>query len=174
MLFYQRNMVRLRGEGFTLRPYRKTDIPALTKYLNNKKIYKNTLHIPYPYTKKNASTWIATCRRKSRGLRVAIEVEKEAVGGMGVMNVEGHKAELGYWLAEPYWNRGIMTKAVKLITEYCFSKMGFRRIYATTYTFNKASQRVLEKAGFVKEGLMQKNVQKNGKLYDNILFAKVK
>lgn len=95
-------------------------------------------------------------------------------GGIGLEKIEGHKAEIGYWLAEKYWGKGVMTAAVEVVTKYSFEKLGLRRIYARVFHFNKASIRVLEKAGFEKEGLLKREAQKDGKLIDSVLYAKTR
>jgi len=96
------------------------------------------------------------------------------VGGVGLRDVDGHKAEIGYWLAEAYWGRGITTEAVKLVVKYCFNRLKLRRLYAYVFPRNQASLRVLFKAGFKKEGLLKKNVVKNGKFFNDVLLAKVR
>jgi RimJ/RimL family protein N-acetyltransferase len=83
-------------------------------------------------------------------------------------------AEIGYFIGEPYWNKGIVTKAVKLITEYGFQHLGIIRIQTGVFEYNTASQRVLEKCGFVKEGVFRKSVIKQGKLWDEVRYAKLK
>ena len=107
-------------------------------------------------------------------MNFAIDIEGKVIGGIGLDNIEGHEAEIGYWLGQQYSGKGIMTSAVKLVTEYGFSRLGLSRIYAYVFTFNKASARVLEKAGYKYEGKLRKNVLKEGRLIDNLLFAKVK
>ncbi|MEM3593035.1 MAG: GNAT family protein, partial [Candidatus Micrarchaeia archaeon] len=90
------------------------------------------------------------------------------------MIIPNHKGKLGFWIAKEYRRKGIMTKAVKLATDYWFKKYRLKRIYANTRKWNKPSARVLEKAGFKFEGLIRKDVMKDGKYYDNLLFAKIR
>ena len=146
--------------------------------INNKKIYRNALNIPYPYTLKDAKDWITKNlkerrRKKPSMINFAIDINGEVVGGIGLKKVEGHKAEIGYWLAEKYWGQGIMTQAVKLVTGFGFKKLKLKRIYARAFSFNKASKRVLEKAGYKLEGILRKNTKKDNKFIDDYLFARI-
>jgi len=105
-------------------------------------------------------------------MNFVIDIKGEVAGSVGFNKIEGYKAEVGYWLARKYWGRGIMTKAVKLVTQFGFKKLKLRRIYAFVFTSNKASMNVLKKAGFKIEGLLKKNAKKGGKFLDDYLFAK--
>lgn len=172
-------MPTIRSKQFLLRPFRKGDEESLIKNINNKKIARNTSRIPYPYKKKDARFWInrnlkLQKKKKKTAINFAIDINGKVVGGIGFHKIEAHKAELGYWLGENYWGQGIMTSAVKLVTKYGFAKLGLRRIYADVFPFNKASVKVLEKAGYKYEGRLRKNVLKDNKPMDHLLFAKVK
>jgi len=169
----------IRSKEFILRPFRKGDETSLTGNISNRKIARNTLAIPYPYTLKAAGFWVRYNRalakkRKRPQFHFAIDIGGEVAGGMGLSHVNGHSAEIGYWLGENYWGRGIATGAVKLLTKYAFTGLGLRRVYAYVFSFNKASARVLEKAGYKFEGKLQKAVLKNGKPIDELVFAKVR
>ncbi len=169
----------IESKQFILRPFKQKDAQSLKKYINNEKIYKNTLHIPYPYTIKDARKWLKKVlkQRKKKNpnqINFAIDMDSQVVGSIGLKEIEGHKAELGYWLAEKHWGKGIMTEAVKIVTNFGFDKLGLRRIYAYVFTFNKGSIRVLEKAGYKQEGILKKHVKKEDKFMDDYLFAKVK
>lgn len=147
------------------------------KNINNKKIYRNTLRIKYPYTINGARSWIKRsmkARNRKSGFKWAIDINSEVAGGIGLVRIEGHQAEIGYWLAEKYWGQGIMTRAVRLVVNYGFNRLKLKRIFAYVFTFNKASQKVLFKSGFKKEGLLKKHAEKNGKYYDDYLYAKIK
>lgn len=165
---------------FTLRPFKKTDAKNIAKYINDQTIYNNTLRIPYPYKLKDANEWLARTlpqyrKRKPSKFYLAVEVKNEVVGFIGLMEIQGgHKAELGYWLARKHWKKGIMSEAVKEIVDYGFKKFGLVRIYAYVFPHNKGSQKVLIKNGFRKEGMLRKNIIKDGKYMDDILFAKIK
>jgi len=172
-------MTVIKSRHFILRPFRKGDEESLTKNINNKKIYRNTFCIPYPYTLKDAREWITKNlkemkNKKPKEINFVIDINSEVAGSIGFSKIEGHKAEIGYWLAEKYWGRGIMTQAVKLITKFGFEKLKLRRIYAHVFFFNKTLMRVLEKASYKFEGILRENVIKDSKLMDDHLFAKVK
>lgn len=172
-------MVTLKGKGFTLRNFRLSDAKDIQKNINNKKIYEPTLRIPYPYTLKHANDWLkrnmSSYRKKNKDrLHLAIVIDGEVVGSVGLIKIEGHKSEIGYWLGEKFWGQGIMTQAVKLLTKYGFENFGLKRITGHVFSSNKASARVLEKAGFKFEGKLRKHHFKDGKYIDALLYAKVK
>ncbi len=171
-------MLVIKSKKFILRPFRSTDAESLAKNINNKKIYRYTSCIPYPYTLKDARDYlkrIKTQTQKVTKLSLAIVIDNEVVGGVALDKIiKKHKAEIGYWLAEKYWGKGIITQAVKLLVSYAFKKLDLKRVYAFVYYSNKASARVLEKAGFKNEGFLRKHGKKDGKLMDLYMFGKVK
>ncbi len=164
---------------FTLRPFRKGDEASLQENINSRNVTRYTVSIPYPYTVKHARAWIArnlALYRKKQKTEVhfVIDIGGKVAGSVGLRYIEGHKAELGYWLAEKHWGRGIMTEAVRLASRYAFQQLGLRRLYATAFTSNKASTRVLEKSGFRVEGKLRRFHKKGGRLFDALLYAKVR
>lgn len=171
---------RIKAKGFVLRPYRKSDAISLAKNINDRTISWNTLSVPYPYALKDARAWIAKClkenrKRNAETISFVIDIDGEVAGAIGFHHlVRGHKTEVGYWLARKYWGKGIMTNALKLLTNFGFRKMGLRRIYANVFVFNKGSMRVLEKCGYVREGIRKKVVKKGGKFIDDVLYAKTR
>jgi len=172
-------MAIIKSKHFILRPFKKGDEKSLAENINNKKIYRNTLRVPHPYTLKDGKEWVKknlkeAKKKKPQMINFVIDINRGVAGSVGFDKIEGHKAEIGYWLAEKYWGRGIMTEAAKLTTKFGFEKLKLRRIYAYVFSFNKASMKVLEKAGYKFEGILRKNVIKNGKFIDDYLFAKVK
>ncbi|MDP2966797.1 MAG: GNAT family N-acetyltransferase [bacterium] len=172
-------MVIIHSKKFIFRPFRKGDENSLIENINNKKIAKNTLTIPYPYKMKDARFWINRSlklnkKKKKTEINFAIDIGGKVVGGIGFNKIQEHCAEIGYWLGEKYWGQGIMTAAVKLATKYAFEKLGLRRIYAFVFLSNKASARVLRKAGFKYEGKLRKHVLKGNRFLDDLLFAKIK
>ena len=167
------------SKKFVLRLYKRGDEKSLAKNINDKKVYRNTLSIPYPYTLKDAKEWITKnlkeAKKKNPGeINFVIDIDNEVAGSVGISKIKGHKAEIGYWLAEKYRNKGIMTKAVNLATKFGFDKLKLKRIYAHVFLFNKASRQVLKKAGYKFEGTLKKNNKKDNKFLDDYLFAKVK
>ncbi|MBI2559124.1 GNAT family N-acetyltransferase [Candidatus Woesearchaeota archaeon] len=172
-------MAVIKSKKFVIRPYKKGDEILLQRNINDKAVCKYTLRIPYPYTIKEAKDWISRCIKSKNGknkkeIHFAIDVNGEVIGGMGFIKIEKHKAEIGYWLGKKYWNRGIMTEAVKLMVNFGFKKLKLVRIYAQIFSKNRRSARVLEKNGFRFEGLLRKEIYKNNKLSDAILYAKIK
>ena len=104
-----------------------------------------------------------------------IDVGQSAVGGVGIrigQDVHRHVAELGFWLGQEFWGHGIMTEVVPAFVDYCFENFSLHRIYAEPFANNAASARVLEKAGFILEGRLRKNVLKDGKILDSLLYSK--
>jgi ribosomal-protein-alanine N-acetyltransferase len=153
------------------------DADKLAHYANNRKIWLNMRDgFPHPYTLENARQFLDNVSQQNPMTYFAIATHKEAIGGIGItLNKDVHRltAELGYWLAEPYWGRGIMTEAVKAFSDYCFDEFGLLRIYAEPYATNEASCHVLEKAGFTLEGRLRSNVVKEGTILDQLLYAKI-
>lgn len=160
-----------------IRPWEESDLSAIVCYANNEKIAKNlTDGFPHPYTRKNGQAFLKMVQQQNPTTYFAISTREEAIGGIGITlrkDVYRLSAELGYWLAEPYWGKGIMTEAVTRFTDFCFKEFGLVRIYAEPYASNPKSARVLEKAGFALEGVMRSSVIKAGKILDQFLYAKV-
>ncbi len=172
-------MVIIKSKHFILRPFRKGDEKSLIEGINSKEIFRNTLRIPYPYTLKDAKEWLKKTskdrkKKKPTAFNLAIDINDEVIGGIGFNEIEEHRAEIGYWLAEKHWGEGIMTQAVKVMTNFGFEKLKLRRIYACVFSFNKASMRVLEQNGYKLEGILRKEIRKGKKLLDDYLYAKVK
>ncbi len=131
-------------------------------------------HLPFPYTEKHAMEFIEHCQGENPQQTFAVEYNGEFAGCVGLVrqtDIYKLTAEIGYWLGEPYWGLGIATKAVELITEYGFNQLGLVRIYTGVFDFNKASQRVLEKAGFKPECVFEKSVFKNGVICDEYRYG---
>jgi len=129
---------------------------------------------PNPYHEANGRTFISMATKDSPLHIFAIDVGGEAVGGIGLhpqSDVQRKNAELGYWLAEPYWGKGIVTEAVKQMIEYGFKTFDINRIFARPFGNNLASQRVLEKAGFKLEARFEKTFFKNGEFLDELIYA---
>jgi len=163
------------NNSFILRPWQQTDAESLVKYANNPDIAKNlTDAFPHPYTIENAGHFIKMASEKEPVTVFAIEVNKEAAGGIGLHpqhDIQRKNAELGYWLAETYWGQGIITEAIKKIVDYGFTHLDINRIFARPFGSNFASQRVLEKAGFTLEARFEKTLIKNGIYEDEMIYA---
>ena len=160
---------------FSLRPFTINDLDSLVKYANNPNIANNlTDKFPYPYTKENGKMFIEFATKNTPTNIFAIDINGEICGGIGIHpqeDVHRKNAELGYWLAEPFWGNGIITKAIIQIVEYGFINFDITRIFARPYGTNVASQRVLEKAGFTFEGRFEKTLFKNGEFKDELIYA---
>ena len=161
-----------------IRPYRLEDGEALLKYANNRKIWLNLRDsFPHPYTADDARKLLENTVLKHPLTLFAIATPEEVIGGIGItINHDVHRltAELGYWLGEPYWGKGIMTECVPLFTAAMFERFGLVRISAIVNVNNTGSARVLEKAGFSLEGRMVSNAIKDGIILDQLLYAKIK
>jgi RimJ/RimL family protein N-acetyltransferase len=167
-------------DGIRIRPYRDTDIPSLVSSANNPRVARDLREaFPHPYTEQDARSWLETCRRLSPVTHFAIADDAEnagVIGGIGVIpgtDVHRIEAELGYWLAEPFWGRGIMTRAVSSFAPAAASRFGFQRIFARVFSRNRASAAVLEKSGFALEGLLRSGAIKDGLVLDEYLYARV-
>ncbi len=152
------------------------DIDSLVKHANNKNVSDNlTNQFPHPYSKQDGEKFIQMTLAQSPTAILAIEVDGEAVGGIGLhaqTDIHIKNVELGYWLAEPFWGNGIVTQAVKEMVTYGFSTFSdINRIFARPFGTNIGSQRVLEKAGFILEGKFEKTLYKNGELLDELIYA---
>ena len=117
------------------------------------------------------------CHGAGTGDDIAIASREEAIGCIGMLpqeDVARISAEVGYWLGEPFWNRGIATGALRMLTEYAFGELELVRLYATVMEWNPASARVLEKAGYQYEGRLRRSVAKDGQIIDQWLYAMVR
>jgi RimJ/RimL family protein N-acetyltransferase len=161
-----------------IRDWQPSDEEALIAVANNRNVWRNMHHrFPYPYTRSDARFWFSLLAGMREPTHWAIEVDGVAVGGVGVDLGEGifaKSAQFGYWLGEPYWGRGIMTEAVLAVSEYALIHFGLVRLEAPVFAWNPASMRVLEKSGFVREGILRKSVLKDGELIDQVLYALVR
>lgn len=170
--------MKLETDNIILRPWQPGDEQALVKHGNNFKIWQNLRDtFPHPYTLPDAEHWVRTANEDPKNVNLAIITEGEAVGGIGFIiqeDVYFRCCERGCWLGEAYWNKGIATKVVNLITPYIFQEYNIYRIFTGVFAHNKGSLRVMEKTGFALEGLMRKSVTKNGQTIDEYLFALVK
>ena len=170
-------MKRLFGD-YQIRYWQKEDAPAIAKHANNRKIWLNLRdRFPHPYNLSDAEAFLSKVSEQQPITFFAIANKQEAIGSIGLglgEDVHRYTAELGYWLAEPFWNKGIMTEAARKFTDFAFEKFGLNRIFAEPYTNNPASVCVLEKSGFVLEGTLRGNVYKNGKFLDQFLYARIR
>ncbi len=162
----------------TIRKLRPSDRDRMAEIANNKKVADNLRDaFPHPYSVADAERFIAMCRKHKPAQVFAIEFEGEYVGNIGLHvqdDVYRKTAELGYFIGEPYWNRGITTRAVNLICEYGFRELDIIKIFSGVFEYNIPSQKVLEKCGFVREAVLKDSVLKNEKIWDEHRYARFK
>lgn len=158
-----------------VRSWRETDAASLAYHANNRRVWINLRdRFPHPYTPADAHAFIEAALTRTPETMFAIVVEAAAVGGIGFTlhdDVERVSAEIGYWLGESYWGRGIMTEALTAVTAYAIRAYDLTRVFAVPYEWNAASFRVLEKAGYVCEGRMRRSAVKDGQVVDQLLYA---
>lgn len=160
-----------------VRNWRDGDREALLRFANNRRVWRNLRdRFPHPYSEAEADAWLALAREHPERTGWAIEVDGLAVGGIGLKPGEDvcvKSTNIGYWLGEPYWGRGIMTDAVRAVSDYAMTTLGFARVEALVYEWNPASMRVLEKCGYVREGVMRNSIFKDGQLIDSAMYSRV-
>lgn len=168
-------LLKFLDDKYSIRDFNFDDVEALVKYANNYNIFKWVKdNFPYPYTEKDAELWISVSRNTNDGLNYAIANEKELIGGIGVKfkeDVYRFSWELGYWLGEPFWNKGIITEAVKVFTKYLFENYNIKSIIANVYDGNKASMKVLSNAGYKLDGVIRKAVFKEKLFKDLYVYS---
>jgi RimJ/RimL family protein N-acetyltransferase len=170
--------MRLELTTCIVRPWADGDAESLHHHANNRRV---SMHLrdrfPYPYELEHAKTFLAWLRQQSMPTVWAIEVDGQAAGGIGVelhQDVERVSAEVGYWLGETVWGRGIASDALRGVTDESFKRFDLTRIYALPFADHTASVRVLEKAGYVLEGRLRQSAIKDGKIRDQFLYATYK
>jgi len=161
---------------YKLRKWNEADLDSLVKYANNSNVAKwLTNGFPHPYTREDGKAYLSMIANDNPSKVFAIEVNGETVGSIGIFpqaDIHEKSAEMGYWLAEEYWGKGIMSKAIEEIIEYGFRTFDIVRIFARPFSTNVKSQRVLEKAGFTFEARLKKALFKNGEFMDELIYAK--
>ena len=169
--------MNLKGERCTVRPWRTDDVDALARHANSINVAKQLRdRFPNPYTRANAVAFLKHCVSVEPPTSFAIEVPEGAVGGIGFVpgsDVERYSAEVGYWLGELYWGRGIATEALNLVTTHAFERFNLLRLFALPFADNLASARVLEKSGYVREGILSSSCVKYGQPRDQALYARI-
>lgn len=158
-----------------VRSWRLGDAESIVRHANNRKIWLNLRdRFPHPYTDTDAQDYLKQVLSTEPETNFAIDLAGEAVGGIGFVlgtDVERHSAEVGCWLGESMWGRGIATAALKGATGHAMANYDLWRVFAVPFSENAASIRVLEKAGFVREGLMRRSAIKDRRILDQVLYA---
>ena len=161
-----------------IRSWSLADRTSLVKYADNRNIWRNLRDsFPHPYTQPDADQYLHIVLNQNRESHFAIASAEEAIGGVGLIlqaGVSAKSAEIGYWLGEPFWGQGIATVALRAMAEFGFAHFDIVRIYAEVFEWNPASMRVLEKAGFQREGRMRKSVFKDSQLIDKVIYALIR
>lgn len=165
----------LRGQRCALRPWASGDLGSLVRHADNINVARYLRdRFPHPYTRRHGRAFLAMAARSADGSTLAIEVDGEAVGGIGVRvgdDVERFSGEIGYWLGEPFWGRGVVTEALGLFSADVFDRLNLLRLFALPVAGNGASARVLEKAGYQREGLLRAAAVKFGRPHDQLMYA---
>jgi ribosomal-protein-alanine N-acetyltransferase len=167
------------ADRITLRRWAPTDADSLARLADNRRVWINLKdRFPHPYTRADADGWIAHCAAEAGSpTQFAIDLDGLAIGGIGIerlSDVYRLTADIGYWLGEPYWGKGIATAALTEMTGYAFAEFPFERIQALVFEWNPASRRVLEKAGYALEATLARYVVKDGRVGSAFLYARVR
>ncbi len=165
-------------DGWCLRALRESDAPSLAKLADNVEVWRHMSdRFSRPYTLEVARHWVTQGHLDFGGENWAIALDDIAVGGCGLHPGQGQFAcqvEVGYWLGQAYWGRGVATQIVRVLSERAFALPGVVRVFAGVHADNPASMHVLEKNGFVREGVLRKCVLKAGRPIDRVIYAKIK
>lgn len=169
--------MRLEGARCVIRGWRMADADALARHANNAGVASQLRdRFPHPYSKVNALTFLRAAVARAEASNLAIEVDGEAAGAIGYVigtDVERYSAEIGYWLGEAVWGRGIATEALELATAHAFGSVNLLRLFALPFADNAGSIRVLEKAGYTREGVLRAGCVKFGRPRDQVLYARI-
>ncbi len=161
--------------GLTIRSYRPDDAEALVRYANNRNVSRHLRdRFPHPYTPRAADGWLRHVAAQDPETSFAIATAEELIGGIGLElgdDVYRRSAEIGFWLGEPYWGRGIATAVVSAFTAWALEQFDLLRIWGCVFEDNPASARVLEKAGYTLEGRMRSAVVKEGRTQDELIYG---
>lgn len=161
-----------------MRAWRESDAALITRHANDREVWLNLRdRFPHPYTTADAVAYIRSVSSQTPTLSFVIVVGDDPAGGIGLRvgeDIERCSAEIGYWLGRTYWGRGITTAAVRAVTQYAFTSLDLLRVFALPFTENAASVRVLEKAGYVREGCLRSSAIKARQVRDQYLYAAVR
>lgn len=165
-------------EKCILRKWRSTDRYSLQQHANNHKISVNLRDkFPWPYTLQDADTFLAVSSESLLSEFAAITINDVAVGGIGIepfSDVRRFSCEIGYWLSDKYWNKGILSEVLAVYSEFIFNNTPFIRLEAHVFDWNTASSKVLERCGFAFEGRLKKACFKDNKWCDMLIYGKIK
>jgi [ribosomal protein S5]-alanine N-acetyltransferase len=163
-------------DGIKLRPFEAGDEISLAENANYIAIWNMVRdRFPFPYTISDAKNWIQICSEVDQPKNFAIVNKYQVIGGIGIVfgnDIDRISAEIGYWLAEPFWNNGIISNSISLFLNYVFDAFpDLNRVFASVFPYNHASIRVLQKVGFRQEGVLIGAIIKNNQIYDSPIFG---
>jgi [ribosomal protein S5]-alanine N-acetyltransferase len=171
-------MLTLTLPACTLRPLRSDDAASLARHANNRNVWINVRdRFPHPYTEADARDWIELTHTLPADTQLAIDVDGQGVGCIGFelqSDIERVSAEIGFWLGEAHWGKGIASQAVRAYSDWALQRPELFRLYATVFEWNPASMRVLEKAGFKREALLARSAIKDGRIIDRVLYGRTR
>ncbi len=172
------NQPVLETERLVLRPFRLADAPEVERLAGDRAIADTTLAIPHPYTKGMGRVWISShpgYRENGSGAIFAVTLKPEGslVGAVGLSSVSEafSRAEIGYWVGKPYWNKGYATEATRTVLRFAFRNLGLNRVHASHFTRNPASGRVMQKLGMTREGMSRQHVRRWDRFEDLVQYG---
>lgn len=169
--------MELGGRRSLVRTVRPADASSLAMHANNPNVARQLRdRFPHPYTMRDARRFIDSIAGMHPPTTFVIDVSGDAVGAVGFSpggDIERYSAEIGYWLGEPYWHRGIVSEALQIVSEYAFRDCGVLRLFALPFADNTGSRRVLEKAGYSLEAILRSSAVKFAEVRDQALYARI-
>ena len=167
---------------YFLSPMQLTDKEAHVEWLNEVEFHQNMDNIASPFTDNDAEEWLKGLEskflnQKPSVLAIRRSIDNKLIGSIGIYHSEPSStqvAEIGYWLAKPYWGQGIISQAIQVFIKYSFEELNVLRIFAKVFDKNISSWRVLEKAGFKLEGIQRQHVYREGVFLDDRLYGLLK
>ena len=167
--------MRLPLSTSVVRSWAPSDVQSLVQHANNRQVWVNLRdRFPHPYTPRDGRRFIRAARSMHPETFFAIEVDEAAVGAIGFVlqsDVDRLSSEIGYWIGEAFWGRGIATEALAAVTRYAVEIHQLTRVFAVPFAYNTASCRVLEKAGYVLEARLRRSAIKDGRIVDQLQYA---
>ena len=170
--------MRLETERLILRPIEETDVPVLFPLINDADVARNLMRVPHPYPEEEYAPWIRNAREKMErreqfDMAIVLKETGLPIGSCAIEDIswEHMRGEIGYWLGKKHWGQGYMTEAVRRMAQFAFEELGFERLHAYCFTWNAGSIRVLEKAGFKREGHIRRAVKKGDEFIDVFLYG---
>ena len=167
-----------RFDDYMIRSLRTDDAEAMVRHANNPRIAANLRDLfPSPYTAADAADYLAFATNQNPETNFAIATDDELIGGIGITlgtDIYRMSAEVGYWLGEAYWGRGVVSRALGVFVDWAFETFDLNRVWADPFAINPASAKVLERNGFQFEGMKRASVLKNGRVLDQMLYARLR